>query len=208
MFKQTPKDSTPPPVDFGKTDDASAPAPEAAAAPTPAPMPTPAPAPAMTSPAGGTAFSSIAPARPAGSSAASVIAPDLLIKGGIEGRGEIQLQGKAWGDVKVERLMVGEAATLEGSVEAVVVEVRGRVTGSISARQVKLHPSAKVEGDITYEQLSIEMGAQFEGKCIRNKSTASTLPLPAPAQAATPAAAAADDFDIPEAPSEPLAAAQ
>jgi len=172
MFKQTPKDSTPPPVDFGKTDDAPAPAPEAAAAPTPAPMPTPAPAPAMTSPAGGTAFSSIAPARPAGSSAASVIAPDLLIKGGIEGRGEIQLQGKAWGDVKVERLMVGEAATLEGSVEAVVVEVRGRVTGSISARQVKLHPSAKVEGDITYEQLSIDNGAFFEGRCIKSKGDA------------------------------------
>ena len=136
--------------------------------------------------------------------AASVLGADLVIKGGIEGRGEIQLQGRAWGDVKVERLVVGEAAELEGAVEAASVEVRGRVMGSISARQVRLMPSARVEGDITYEQLSIEMGAQFEGKCIRNKSTASTLPLPAPAQSAP----AADDFDIPEAPSEPLAAAQ
>ena len=174
MFKQTHKDTPPQPIDFGKPADAAdtpppAPAPEPQAA---APAPMPAPAPAMAAPAPAsvtTAFSSMAPARPAGSSAASVIAPDLLIKGGIEGRGEIQLQGKAWGDVKVERLMVGEAATLEGSVEAVVVEVRGRVTGSISARQVKLHPSAKVEGDITYEQLSIDNGAFFEGRCIRSK---------------------------------------
>jgi cytoskeletal protein CcmA (bactofilin family) len=128
--------------------------------------------------AGGTAFSSAAPARPAGSAAASVIAPDLLIKGGIEGRGEIQLQGKAWGDVKVERLMVGEAATLEGSVEAIVVEVRGHVTGSISARQVKLHPSAKVEGDITYDQLSIDNGAFFEGRCIKNKGDAAPTTPP------------------------------
>jgi cytoskeletal protein CcmA (bactofilin family) len=143
----------------------------------------------MTSPAGGTAFSSIAPARPAGSSAASVIAPDLLIKGGIEGRGEIQLQGKAWGDVKVERLMVGEAATLEGSVEAVVVEVRGRVTGSISARQVKLHPSAKVEGDITYEQLSIDNGAFFEGRCIKSKGDAPGAAAAAPAGKPKPDAA-------------------
>ena len=175
MFKQTHKDTPPPPVDFGKAADAPdaspAPAPEPQAAA--APAPTPAPAPSMISPppqvSGGTPFSATAPARPAGASAASVIAPDLLIKGGIEGRGEIQLQGKAWGDVKVERLMVGEAATLEGSVEAVVVEVRGRVTGSISARQVKLHPSAKVEGDITYEQLSIDNGAFFEGRCIKSK---------------------------------------
>ena len=183
MFKQTHKD-TPQPVDFGKAADGPeptpAPEPQAAAptpppAPMPAPAPAPAPGPSMTSTpvSGGTAFSATAPARPAGSSAASVIAPDLLIKGGIEGRGEIQLQGKAWGDVKVERLMVGEAATLEGSVEAVVVEVRGRVTGSISARQVKLHPSAKVEGDITYEQLSIDNGAFFEGRCIKSKGDAS-----------------------------------
>ncbi len=180
MFKQTHKDGPPQPVDFGKPVDAAQPAPPPAPAPEPqaaAPAPAPAPAPSiMPAPSpvsGGTAFSATAPARPAGSSAASVIAPDLLIKGGIEGRGEIQLQGKAWGDVKVERLMVGEAATLEGSVEAVVVEVRGRVTGSISARQVKLHPSAKVEGDITYEQLSIDNGAFFEGRCIKSKGDAS-----------------------------------
>src|SRR3712207_5896432 len=104
--------------------------------------------------------------------AASVLGADLVIKGGIEGRGEIQLQGRAWGDVKVERLVVGEAAELEGAVEAASVEVRGRVMGSITARQVRLAPSARVEGDITYEQLCIELGAQFEGKCIRTKSTA------------------------------------
>jgi hypothetical protein len=129
MFKQTPKDlPSPQPGDAPKLDAA----PEAQpTTPAPQPAPTPpiipaaaAPAPTSSTPiSGGTAFSSAAPARPAGSAAASIIAPDLLIKGGIEGRGEIQLQGKAWGDVKVERLMVGEAATLEGSVEAIVVEV-------------------------------------------------------------------------------------
>jgi len=124
--------------------------------------------------------------------AASVIASDLLIKGGIEGRGEIQLQGKAWGDVKVERLMVGESAMLEGSVEAVVVEVRGKVTGSITARQVRLLSSARVEGDITYEQLSIENGAHFEGRCIKSK-TESKGPLPAPAPAAVPEPAATSE---------------
>src|SRR3712207_180935 len=108
------------------------------------------------------------PERPA----ASVLGADLVIKGGIEGRGEIQLQGRAWGDVKVERLVVGEAAELEGAIEAASVEVRGRVIGAITARQVRLMPTARVDGDITYEMLSIEQGAQFEGKCIRNKSTA------------------------------------
>ena len=124
---------------------------------------------------------------------ASVIGSDLLIKGGIEGRGEIQLQGRAWGDVKVERLIVGDTAHLEGSIDAAYVEVRGHVVGAITARQVRLFPSARVEGDITYEQLAIEMGAQFEGRCVQNRATNQTLPLPAP----TPQG---DDLDIPEAP--------
>ena len=103
-------------------------------------------------------------------SAASVLGADLLIKGGIEGRGDIQLHGRAWGDVKVERLLVTETAELEGSVEAVVVEVRGRVLGPITARYVKLSRGCQVQGDITYESLAIEEGATFEGACRMSKA--------------------------------------
>ncbi len=166
MFKQPARDVPPPP----RND----PPPEPVAPPPP---------PAMTGPPAGQPERRRIEQAPA-----SVIASDLLIKGGIEGRGEIQLQGKAWGDVKVERLMVGESAMLEGSVEAVVVEVRGKVTGSITARQVRLLASAKVEGDITYEQLSIDNGAHFEGRCIKS-TTKSEGPLPLPAPAAEPAPA-------------------
>ena len=162
----------------------------------PTPQPAYTPPPAAPTPAAGAV-------RKPPERAASVLGADLVIKGGIEGRGEIQLQGRAWGDVKVERLVVGEAAELEGAVEAASVEVRGRVMGSITARQVRLAPSARVEGDITYEQLAIELGAQFEGKCIRNKSTAAAVPLSAPT-ASAPSSAPADEFAIPEA---PLAAA-
>ena len=160
--------------------------------------PEPAPQPAFTPPPANQT-------RKAPERAASVLGADLVIKGGIEGRGEIQLQGRAWGDVKVERLVVGEAAELEGAVEAASVEVRGRVNGAITARQVRLMPTARVEGDITYELLHIEQGAQFEGKCIRNKSTAAAV---TPGPVSTAATPEADEFDIPEAPAESLAAAQ
>ena len=121
------------------------------------------------------------PARISGE-AASVIGPALAIRGGSEGRGTIHLQGRAWGDVKVENLMVGEAAALEGSVIAAIVEVRGRVTGSIDALNVRLLPSAQVDGDITYETLHIEPGASFEGRCIKTKPVAAAA-SPVTAQA-------------------------
>ena len=173
MFNKSIKDTALPP--------AGGP-PSGGAAPQPA-----APAPAQGPDAGQTAMNQQQRRPPV---TASVLGSDLVIKGGIEGRGEIQLQGRAWGDVKVERLIVGDAAELEGSVDAVMVEVRGRVAGSITARQVRLLPTAKVEGDITYEQLAIELGAQFEGRCIRNKSAAAPLPLP---KAEAPAAATSGD---------------
>ena len=154
----------------------------------------PAPAPAQTGDAGQNPMSQQQPQRRPNVNA-SVLGADLVIKGGIEGRGEIQLQGRAWGDVKVERLIVGDAAELEGSVDAVMVEVRGRVAGSITARQVRLLPTARVEGDITYEQLAIELGAQFEGRCIRSKAAQTPVSLPKAAAApAEPAATPADEF--------------
>ena len=154
---------------FNKSTKDHAPTPQGGQGPTPQPAPAPEQSAATASvPPMGQPQQPVAPSAPKPS--ASVLGADLVIKGGIEGRGEIQLQGRAWGDVKVERLIVGDTAELEGSVDAVTVEVRGRVAGSITARQVRLLPSARVEGDITYEQLAIELGAQFEGKCVRAKA--------------------------------------
>ena len=110
------------------------------------------------------------PTAPRPAPVSSVLGSDLLIKGGIEGRGSVQLHGRAWGDVKVERLLVTETAELEGSIEAVVVEVRGRVLGPISARYVKLARGCTVQGDVTYESLAIEEGASIEGSCKLSKA--------------------------------------
>ena len=177
MFNKSIKDTALPPA--GGAQPGGPPAPQA-----------PAPAPAQGSDA---AQQAMAQQRRPAQVNASVLGADLVIKGGIEGRGEIQLQGRAWGDVKLERLIVGDAAELEGSVDATVVEVRGRVAGSITARQVRLLPTAKVEGDITYEQLAIELGAQFEGRCIRSKVAPAAVSLPKAAAAASPEPASSND---------------
>jgi len=40
------------------------------------------------------------------------------------------------------------------------------VSGSISARQVRLWPTAHVDGDISHSELAIEAGAHFEGRSL------------------------------------------
>ncbi|MNN99233.1 Polymer-forming cytoskeletal [compost metagenome] len=68
--------------------------------------------------------------------------------------------------------------------------MRGRVSGAIVAKQVKLFATARIEGDITQEQLSIEQGAWFQGRCTQAKrDTPGANMLDTPATAEKPAAA-------------------
>ena len=108
-----------------------------------------------------------APARPAAPviRAASLVGADLVFEGAIHGDGSLQIDGAIKGDVHVTQLVVGEQAHVEGTIRCGAVEVRGRVIGNIEAQTVKLHETAFVEGDITHGQLSIDVGAYFQGRC-------------------------------------------
>ncbi|ADG10625.1 cell shape determination protein CcmA [Caulobacter segnis] len=112
---------------------------------------------------------------------ASLLSADLTIEGCIEGEGELQLDGILRGDVRVARLSVGETGHVEGCVQADLVEVRGRIVGSIIAKQVRLYGTAYVDGDITHEQLSMESGAFFQGRSLKFQRPPSPIqPTPEP----------------------------
>ncbi|MFM8755409.1 MAG: polymer-forming cytoskeletal protein [Phenylobacterium sp.] len=115
---------------------------------------------------------------------ASLLAQNLSVEGSIQSDSEVQIDGLVKGDVRVEKLAVGETGRIEGQVTAETVEVRGRITGGIVAKQVRLYASAGVEGDITAEQLAIEPGASFEGRSIKLQR-----PKPAAISAPTPSGA-------------------
>lgn len=98
---------------------------------------------------------------------ASLISSDIAIEGDLSGDGELQIDGVVRGDVRVGRLTVGETGHVEGGVHAEVVEVRGRIVGAITAKQVRLYGTAYVDGDITHEQLAMETGAFFQGRSLK-----------------------------------------
>ena len=134
----------------------------------PAPEPTPSPTPNL--PAATPAPRAPEPARPATrSSNLSTLAAGVKYEGNISGAGELQVEGNLKGDVRVARVVIGEGGAVEGTVHADVLDVRGRITGAIVAKQVKLYATARVEGDITQEQLSIDQGAWFQGRCNQAK---------------------------------------
>src|SRR5690606_6376820 len=109
----------------------------------------------------------------------------------VGGAGDFQVDGAVKGDIRVGRLIIGETGSVEGGVTADYVEVRGRIAGAANGKQVKLLGTAYVDGDITHEQLSIDVGAYSQGRCIprrRHAPAGAPHPVPAPAPTAAPAA--------------------
>lgn len=118
------------------------------------------------------------PATPAPSQAAptadgtatSVIGKDLHIAGEkiiIVCESRLQVDGEIVGDLAGREVIIGESASVTGSVAAESIEVLGRVNGAIKGMRVSLKPSARVEGDIVHQSLMIAEGAQFDGRVRR-----------------------------------------
>jgi len=130
-----------------------------------------------------------APVPPPRPKPASMLAQGVAIKGDVMGDGEVHLDCVVQGDIRVGKLVLGPNARVEGSLHAQVIEIHGRVTGQVSAKQVRLYGTAVVDGDITHEQLAMESGAQFQGRSLKfqRQAPAPTGAAPAPAASQAPA---------------------
>ena len=85
----------------------------------------------------------------------------------MESDGDIQVDGCVDGDIRTEKLTIGEHAVVNGCIRAQEVMVSGTVNGAIEAGIVKLYASAKVTGDVSHESLAVEAGAFIQGLCKR-----------------------------------------
>lgn len=105
------------------------------------------------------------PAREA-SSTPSLISSDVKITGDLNSPGEVQFDGTIDGDIGCGTLTVGEHAQVNGALTADRAIIHGTVKGSIRARIVHLHHTARLEGDVVHEDLTIDSGAYIEGRCL------------------------------------------
>ncbi|HKP79008.1 MAG TPA: polymer-forming cytoskeletal protein [Phenylobacterium sp.] len=97
---------------------------------------------------------------------ASLVAEGVVFRGDLATDGDLHLDGTVEGDLKAGCLTIGQTGVVSGAVQAQSIDVRGRVSGTICARQVRLWASARVEGDISHAELSVETGAHFEGRSL------------------------------------------
>lgn len=105
-----------------------------------------------------------APMASKNNSTFSVLGSDLFIKGDIKASADLHIDGNVEGDISCTSLVQGESSKVTGAVESESARLAGTVEGSITARELVILKTAKITGDVFYDALTIEQGAQVEGR--------------------------------------------
>ena len=89
------------------------------------------------------------------------------ITGDIKSKGDIRVDGSLKGSIETEgKVVVGQGGVVEGDVVCQDADVAGVLKAKITVSQLlSLKSSAKLNGDIVTNKLSIEPGATFSGSC-------------------------------------------
>lgn len=118
----------------------------------------------------------------------SVIGTDVTIKGDVSASADLHVDGRIEGDIACANLVQGQTSEVQGQIKAESARLAGKTVGSIHARELVILKSARVEGDVFYDALTIEQGAEVEGRLShRSPEKAAPAARPAAPQAAKPA---------------------
>lgn len=123
----------------------------------------------------------------------SIIAEDMRLTGSITSQGEVQLDGRIDGDLRVKHLVIGSSGMVEGVVEADSVVVKGKIIGSLIANKVIIESTAEVHGDVFHDTLSIEAGAIIEGSLKHRHEEDNIAPIKPESEEGSPSSILADD---------------
>jgi cytoskeletal protein CcmA (bactofilin family) len=108
----------------------------------------------------------------------SILGSDVVITGNVEASVDLHVDGKIEGDLKCANLVQGEASQIKGAVIAETAKLAGLVDGSIEAKTLIVHASARITGDVSYENITIENGGQVDGRLSHRRAGAMKGPPP------------------------------
>ena len=99
--------------------------------------------------------------------AVNMIGAGTVITGDVYSKGDIRVDGTLKGSVITEgKVVLGREGVIEGDIECSTADISGAIKAKITVSQLlSLKTSAKLNGDIITNKLSIEPGAEFTGSC-------------------------------------------
>jgi cytoskeletal protein CcmA (bactofilin family) len=98
---------------------------------------------------------------------ATIIAAGTEIKGNMQSKGDIRVDGVLNGNLQTaSKVVVGPAGAVMGDVVAQTAEVLGKITGTIRVTEMLcLKGNCEVNGNIYTGQLQVDPSASFNGEC-------------------------------------------
>lgn len=123
----------------------------------------------------------------------ALLGRDTEYRGKLTFRGRARLDGRFDGEVFSEgTLIVGEGAEVRGRIEiGTLIVLGGLVDAEVAAQLVEVHAAAHVRGSIETDQIFVERGATFEGRCeMRNMQSFE------PETVETPVAPISEELDV------------
>ena len=94
----------------------------------------------------------------------SYIGETMQIEGDLRSAGSVDVSGLLNGSIFVSDMVITDAGSVRGSIEAKQVEINGHVEGKITADVIIVGKNAVIKGDIFFRQtLKTEEGADIDG---------------------------------------------
>jgi cytoskeletal protein CcmA (bactofilin family) len=102
----------------------------------------------------------------------TTISGGVIIEGKLTSNGNVRIDGRVNGDINANgNVIIGDSGEVNGEVNADVINLGGKVTGTVNAREkLVLESRSILKGDLITKILVIEAGAYFEGKSNMNAS--------------------------------------
>ena len=95
----------------------------------------------------------------------TTISSGVVIEGKLSSKGDVRVDGSVKGDVNVTgNVAVGESGEINGQINADIITVGGKITGTLNAKEkIVLESKAVLKGDLIAKILVVEAGAKFDG---------------------------------------------
>ena len=94
----------------------------------------------------------------------SILSQDLHFEGKIKSRGELQIDGKIFGEVVADQITVGSTGTVEGAIACDSLTVLGKVSGDVHCKSLTIGSPAQIHGNVKYSEIYVEKGALVTAK--------------------------------------------
>lgn len=107
----------------------------------------------------------------------SIIGSDMVVDGNIRAKEAVRVEGSVTGDVETEgALIISASGKVKGNVKGSSIIIGGSLEGDLtSGGRTEVVSTGKVIGNIRTKSLVVDENAVFQGQCIMNADSISTL---------------------------------